>query len=79
VAAWGWSRLAGRVAAGVYAGALIASFVLYVPLLTALPLSPEGWQSRMLFRDCERPGAPTLTLPDDEINQGPPPDGWCWI
>jgi dolichyl-phosphate-mannose-protein mannosyltransferase len=77
--AWGWSRLAGRVAAGVYAGALIASFVLYVPLLTALPLSPDGWQSRMLFRDCERPGAPTLTLPDDEINQGPPPDGWCWI
>ena len=29
---------------------------------------------------CERPdGAPTLELPDDAINIGPPPEGWCWI
>jgi hypothetical protein len=34
----------------------------------------------MWFTDCERPGgAPTLELPDDTINTGPPPDGWCWI
>jgi hypothetical protein len=33
----------------------------------------------MLFRDCSRPGAPALALPDDEINNGPPPSGWCWI
>jgi dolichyl-phosphate-mannose-protein mannosyltransferase len=79
LAAWGWPRLTGRVAAGIYAGALLATFVLYLPLLTALPLAPNDWESRMLFRDCERPGAPTLVLPDDEINQGPPPDGWCWI
>ena len=79
LAAWAWSRTAGRVALGLATGALLGSFLLYVPLLTALPLSPDDWRTRMLFRDCERPGAPTLTLPDDTISEGPPPGGWCWI
>lgn len=79
LAAWAWSAVAGRIAIGVYAGVLLASFLLYVPLLAALPLSADDWRTRMLFRDCERPGAPTLPLPDDTISQGPPPDGWCWI
>lgn len=78
-AAWGWQRLTGRVAVGLAAGALLASFLLYVPLLTALPLSPDDWRARMLFRDCARPGAETLPLPDDTISEGPPPGGWCWI
>ncbi|HSK93071.1 MAG TPA: phospholipid carrier-dependent glycosyltransferase [Candidatus Angelobacter sp.] len=79
ISAWAWSRLAGRVAVGLASSALLGSFVFFVPLLTALPLSPDDWTTRMLFRDCERPAAPTLTLPDDTISSGPPPDGWCWI
>jgi dolichyl-phosphate-mannose-protein mannosyltransferase len=79
LAAWAWQRLAGRVAVGLAAGALVASFLLYVPLLTALPLDPQDWRARMLFRDCARRGAETLTLPDDTTSEGPPPRGWCWI
>lgn len=79
LAALAWSRTAGRVALGLATGALLGSFLLFVPLLTALPLSPDEWRTRMLFRDCERPGSPTLTLPDDTISEGPPPAGWCWI
>ena len=78
-AAWGWRTVAGRVGAAVFGVLAIASFAIYVPLLTALPLEPDGWRARMVFRDCERPGAPTLELPDDEISSGPPPGGWCWI
>ncbi|MBW3613338.1 MAG: phospholipid carrier-dependent glycosyltransferase [Chloroflexi bacterium] len=79
VAALAWSRTAGRVALGLATGAVLGSFLLFVPLLTALPLTPDEWQTRMLFRDCERPGSPTLVLPDDTISEGPPPAGWCWI
>jgi hypothetical protein len=43
-------------------------------------LEPDAWRTRIRLTDCERPGGePTLTLPDDEINSGPPPEGWCWI
>jgi dolichyl-phosphate-mannose-protein mannosyltransferase len=85
IAAWLWeerSRRAvsvGRAAVVAFALVALASFAFYLPLLTALPLSPEGWQARILFRDCSRPDGPALKLPDDEINQGLPPNGWCWI
>jgi dolichyl-phosphate-mannose--protein O-mannosyl transferase len=85
VAAWLWCarlRRAALVGKGVvvaFALVAVASFAFYLPLLTALPLSPDGWETRMLFRDCGRPGTSALTLPDDEINTGPPPSGWCWI
>jgi dolichyl-phosphate-mannose--protein O-mannosyl transferase len=60
--------------------AAIAGFVFFLPIATAQPLEPDDWRLRMWFTDCERPGgAPTLELPDDTINTGPPPDGWCWI
>jgi len=78
-AAWAWSRLAGRVATIAYGILIVASFGFFVPVLTALPLSPEGWRMRMLFFYCERSGAPTQSLPDDASSQGVPPDGWCWI
>jgi hypothetical protein len=78
-AAWAWRSVAGRVVAAAYGVLVIASFIFFLPLLAALPLEPDDWRARMLFRDCERPGAPTLELPDDEITSGPPPDGWCWI
>lgn len=78
-AAWGWSRTSGRVAIGLYSLLVVASFVVYVPLLTALPLDPDGWRLRILFVDCERPGAPNMTLPDDTTSEGAPPPGWCWI
>lgn len=79
VAALAWRSLAGRIGVGVAATAVAASFVFFYPILTAAPLAPDDWRSRIWFADCSRPGAPTLTLPDDEINQGPPPSGWCWI
>lgn len=74
-----WRRMAGRVATGTVLAGCLALFVFFFPVLTALPVSPDAWRSRMWLTDCERPGAPTLQLPDDEINQGPPPSGWCWI
>ena len=79
MAALAWRSTAGRITAGVVAAAVAASFVFFYPVLTAAPLSPDDWRSRMWFTDCGRPGAPTLTLPDDEISDGPPPSGWCWI
>jgi dolichyl-phosphate-mannose--protein O-mannosyl transferase len=79
VAARAWSSLAGRVVTGLAAAAIAVSFAFFFPILTAASLTPDEWRSRIWFSDCARPGAPTLTLPDDEIDQGPPPAGWCWI
>lgn len=79
LAAWAWRWVAGRVAVGVAAVAVLATFVFFVPLLTALPLSRDDWALRIWFRDCDRRGAPALHLPDDRIDSGPPPEGWCWI
>lgn len=71
----GWAR----AALGVALVAALAGFVFFWPIATASPLLPDDWRLRMWFTDCDRPGAPTLTLPDDTINSGPPPEGWCWI
>lgn len=71
----GWAR----AALGVGLAAALAGFVFFLPLTVAAPLTPDDWRLRIWFTDCERPGAPTLLLPDDTINTGPPPDGWCWI
>jgi dolichyl-phosphate-mannose-protein mannosyltransferase len=79
LAARAWSSVAARVTTGVAGLAVAASFVFFLPILTAQPLTPEAWRARIWFADCDRPGAPTLELPDDEINRGPPPSGWCWI
>jgi dolichyl-phosphate-mannose-protein mannosyltransferase len=79
VAALVWRSTAGRITTGLAAATVAASLVFFYPVLTAAPLSPDDWRSRIWFTDCARPGAPTLALPDDEINQGPPPSGWCWI
>lgn len=78
IAAVRWRAWARAAMAVSLAGAL-AGFLFFWPLATAVPLSPDDWHMRMWFTDCERPGAQTLTLPDDTINSGPPPDGWCWI
>jgi dolichyl-phosphate-mannose--protein O-mannosyl transferase len=79
IAAWAWRWLAARVVAGVMGVAVIGLFAFFLPVLVALPLDADGWRARMWLTDCARPGAPTLTLPDDEISSGPPPVGWCWI
>jgi dolichyl-phosphate-mannose-protein mannosyltransferase len=76
---WAWDRAVGRAATVAYGLVVVGSFVFYIPLLTALPLSPEAWRMRILFTDCERSGAPTQTLPDDSSSEGAPPSGWCWI
>jgi hypothetical protein len=65
--------------AAAFGVAVIGSLAFAIPILTALPLEPSEWRQRILFADCERPGAPTLRLPDDETSSGPPPSGWCWI
>jgi dolichyl-phosphate-mannose-protein mannosyltransferase len=79
LAAQAWSSVAGRVATGIGAVAVAISFAFFLPMLTAQPLSPDAWRARIWFADCLRPGAPTLELPDDQVNRGPPPSGWCWI
>ncbi len=79
LAARAWQRTVGRVAVVTYGLLIAVSLALYVPVLTALPLDPEGWRLRMLFSDCDRAGAPMQSLPDDSSSQGVPPDGWCWI
>jgi dolichyl-phosphate-mannose-protein mannosyltransferase len=82
VAAWAWASARGwaRAAAGVLGVLVIAGFVFWLPVVTALPLDPDGWRMRMLFADCERPdGTPAVNLPDDSTSQGAPPAGWCWI
>ncbi len=73
-AALAWERMATRVAAGAYALLLVASFGFYLPLLVALPISPDAWRLHVPFRDCAG-----QTLPDDITSQGSPPPGWCWI
>jgi hypothetical protein len=67
------------VAVVLAGAALIASFAFFFPVLTAVRISPDDWRTRIWFADCARPGAPTLELPDDVIDNGPPPAGWCWI
>lgn len=79
LAARAWSSLRGRVAVGVAGVAVLASFAFFYPILTAQPMTPNEWRARVWFTDCDRPGAPTLQLPDDQISDGPPPSGWCWI
>jgi dolichyl-phosphate-mannose--protein O-mannosyl transferase len=71
----GWAR--GALVLGL--AAAVAGFLFFWPIATASPLAPDDWRLRMWFTDCERPGAPSLEYPDDTINSGPPPDGWCWI
>ncbi|HEY8922344.1 MAG TPA: phospholipid carrier-dependent glycosyltransferase [Candidatus Limnocylindria bacterium] len=74
-----WRSVTGRIATGLAAVAIAISFAFFYPILTAAPLTPAEWRSHIWFADCRRPGAPTLVIPDDEINRGPPPSGWCWI
>jgi len=63
-----------RLAMGVYALLIVASFGFYLPLLVALPISPDAWRLHIPFRDCAG-----QTLPDDTTSSGKPPPGWCWI
>lgn len=79
LAAEAWSSVLARIGLGVATAVVAVSFIFFWPILTAAPISPSDWRSRIWFTDCQRPGAPTLELPDDQINQGPPPGGWCWI
>jgi len=73
-AAFAWSSRAGRLAAAAYGAVVILSFAFYLPLLTALPVSPQDWRTRILFTDCGG-----QVIPDDTTSQGSPPPGWCWI
>jgi dolichyl-phosphate-mannose-protein mannosyltransferase len=79
LAARAWASVRGRVAIVMAGAAVAVSFVFFFPVLTAQPLSPDEWRARMWFTDCARPDAPTLQLPNDVIDKGPPPHGWCWI
>jgi len=74
-----WPSRTGRLLTGAAGVAVLISFLFFIPVLTALPLSPDAWRTRIWFTDCARPNAPTLELPNDVIDKGPPPRGWCWI
>jgi dolichyl-phosphate-mannose-protein mannosyltransferase len=78
-AAVAWSRVRWRVAAAVFGALVIGSTVFWLPLATALPLEPDGWRTRILFADCDRPDGVVQELPDDSSSEGTPPRGWCWI
>jgi dolichyl-phosphate-mannose--protein O-mannosyl transferase len=78
-AGWAWSRMAGRVATIAYGVLVVASFAFYLPMLTALPMDPGAWRTRILFADCAGSGTATPSLPDDSTSEGDPPRGWCWI
>jgi hypothetical protein len=71
--------VAGRVATAAYALLVVGTFGFYLPLLTALPVDPDGWRARILFADCRRSDGATQELPDDTTSEGDPPRGWCWI
>jgi dolichyl-phosphate-mannose--protein O-mannosyl transferase len=91
IAALAWSSTRWRVATGMAALGVAVSFWFFFPVLTAAPLTPETWRSRILFWDCARPGSPAITMPHDQtyfwvrlienfaVETGPPPSGWCWI
>ncbi len=79
VAAWAWSRVAGRLTTVAYAVVVLATVAWFLPVTLALPLDADGWRARMLFTDCERPDGTTQPLPDDSSSEGSPPPGWCWI
>ncbi len=57
-AALAWERCSTRVAAGAYALVLVASFGFYLPLLVALPISPDAWRLHVPFRDCAGQSGP---------------------
>ncbi len=80
-AAWAWSsaRVPARAAVAAAGVVVLAGFAFWLPVATALPLDPDGWRTRMLFTDCDRPDGVVQELPDDSTSQGMPPDGWCWI
>lgn len=74
VAARAWGRMRWRIAGAAYGAVVLAGFAFWLPVTTALPMSPDAWHMRMLFTDC---GA--QALPDDTTSSGSPPPGWCWI
>jgi dolichyl-phosphate-mannose-protein mannosyltransferase len=80
-AAWAWAsaRVPARAAVAAIGVIVVGGFAFWLPVATALPLDPDGWQMRMLFTDCRRPDGVVQVLPDDSTSQGEPPNGWCWI
>lgn len=74
VAARAWGSVRWRIAGAVYGALVVAGFAFWLPVATALPLSPDAWHLRMLFTDCAG-----QALPDDTTSSGAPPPGWCWI
>jgi dolichyl-phosphate-mannose-protein mannosyltransferase len=77
-----------------YAGAVLASFVFFYPVLAAVPVPEDAWRARVLFDDCDLQGVSLSTIelpagvtppPDtpgpypEATMRGSPPDGWCWI
>jgi dolichyl-phosphate-mannose--protein O-mannosyl transferase len=79
--AWAWAtaRIAARATVAGAGVVVLAGFVFWLPLATALPVDADAWRMRMLFTDCDRPDGVVQELPDDSTSQGVPPDGWCWI
>ena len=72
VAARAESSRGGKIMLGLGLAMALALFVVYYPILAALPISRSHWELLIPFWDCQgviEPG----------FHGGPPPPGWCWI
>jgi dolichyl-phosphate-mannose-protein mannosyltransferase len=67
----------GRGAVAAFAAVMVALFLFYYPLLTAVPLSYPSWRDRILFTDCGEEEAEARLKP--QTRPGAPPAGWCWV
>jgi dolichyl-phosphate-mannose--protein O-mannosyl transferase len=83
-----------RTAIGIYAVALVGTFVFYYPLLAKTSLPQPDWQKRIwIFDNCEKPPGKVVQVTSTETKNGKekvttsastddfdgPPSGWCWI
>jgi dolichyl-phosphate-mannose-protein mannosyltransferase len=68
-----WRTTPGRVATAAVAGAAVAAFAFFLPILADRPITPEAWRSRMWFTAC-----PPGTLEGVPPPTPDPGSGWCW-
>jgi dolichyl-phosphate-mannose--protein O-mannosyl transferase len=80
IAARVWPKRLGRAMSLAYVAVAAALLAFFYPVLTAQPLTPEGWRARMLFRACRYEETQTLGqelrragLPIRTTNEGPIP------
>jgi 4-amino-4-deoxy-L-arabinose transferase-like glycosyltransferase len=83
-----------RAARTLFALGAAGMFAFYYPLLAAVPIPQNDWNTRIsIFDRCDKPpgrvttgtitttikGTPTTKETTSNDNSDLPPDGWCWI